>query len=144
MSSYCYLGESLECHISLSVQWCFLGNEIYQLGGWLFYTLGMFNIHTPRTSSTLNVNSRLHAVVDWSVADVLKLVTLTRPVTNTRCAKNSNIDKSVTNTQCAKNSNMTTSVTTLVLKIVALTKPVTNTRAKNSSIDKTNDKYSMC
>ena len=100
-------------YLSLLVQWCFLGNEIYQPGRWLFYTLGMFNIHmhTPRTSSTLNVNSRLHAVVDWSVANVLKLVTLTRPVTNTRCAKNSNIDKTSD-----------------------------NTRAKNSSIDKTSDK----
>ena len=39
VSSYCYLGKPLECHISL-VQWCFLGNEIYQPGGWLFYALG--------------------------------------------------------------------------------------------------------
>ena len=68
--------------------------DISLVGG-CFTRWGMFNIHmhTPRTSSTLNVNSRLHAVVDWSVADVLKLVTLTRPVTNMRCTKNSNIDK---------------------------------------------------
>ena len=39
-------------------------------------------------------------------SDVLKIVTLTRPVGNMRCAKNSN--RVVTDAQCAKNSSADT------------------------------------
>ena len=84
MSSYCYLGKPLECHTSLSYSGASLVTRYISLVGGCFTGWGMFNMHmhTPRSSSTLNVNSTLHHERLEHDSDVLKIVTLTRPVTN--------------------------------------------------------------